>query len=117
MSYPSHDLSFNQYQEKAKETAIYPQVGNTLNLYPFLGLSGETGEVLEKVKKIYRDKNGHLSEDDKRELLKELGDILWYLSAIVSDMEEELETVAQMNIDKLSSRKNRDVLHGDGDNR
>ncbi len=108
-------LNFNEYQNLAKETAIYPESHKII--YPTLGLCGETGEFAEKIKKSIRD-NINLNEDiHKALLMKELGDVLWYLSAICSDLNVSLEDVAVMNYEKLKSRKDRGVLHGNGDNR
>ncbi len=50
-------MDFKTYQKKARETAQYPNLGSN-NIYPTLGLVGESGEVAEKVKKVIRDKNG-----------------------------------------------------------
>jgi NTP pyrophosphatase (non-canonical NTP hydrolase) len=111
-------MNFNQYQELCKTTAIYPKVGNgTLSLYPFLGLGGEVGEVLEIVKKTERDAAGVLNEERKTHLIKELGDVLWYISAIATDLNIEFNEVAQTNIDKLAKRKENNTLNGSGDNR
>ena len=82
-----------------------------------LGLAGESGEVLEKFKKLLRDKAGKISDEDKVEIVKELGDILWYVNAVSHLLGYELEDVAKANIDKLASRKERGKLHGSGDNR
>ena len=109
-------MDFNEYQKETSKTAIYPKL-NPSWIYPSLGLSGETGEVMEKLKKILRDSN---SEDvGKRiaDLKKELGDILWYLSQLSSELGLSLQEIAEENIAKLNSRKERGVLHGDGDNR
>ena len=107
---------FDLYQDKADETAIYPNKGDNL-YYPALGLAGEAGEVCEKVKKIMRDKGGVLSEADSLELSKELGDVLWYVSALACEINVGLSTIAEENIDKLSSRQERGSLQGSGDNR
>ena len=107
---------FDLYQDKADETAIYPNKGDNL-YYPALGLAGEAGEVCEKVKKIMRDKGGVLSEEDSLELSKELGDVLWYVSALACEINVALATVAEENLDKLQSRKERGRLQGSGDNR
>jgi len=80
-----------------------------------LGLNGEAGEVAEKLKKILRDKNGEFSQDDKFKIAMELGDVLWYLSDIAFELGFTLENVAILNIQKLSSRKDRDKIHGEGD--
>jgi NTP pyrophosphatase (non-canonical NTP hydrolase) len=82
-----------------------------------LGLVGEAGEVAEKMKKIIRDNNGEVTEEKKQEIKKELGDVLWYIGAMCSELKISMDEVAQMNIEKLFSRKDRGVLHGDGDNR
>ena len=99
-----------------RETAIYPNLGDNL-WYPALGLAGESGEVCEKIKKIYRDDNGILSELKRQELVKELGDVLWYLSNVAIESGIKLEDIAVANIQKLHSRMENDKLHGSGDNR
>ena len=104
-------LNFRDYQNEAKKTAIYPE--NAKLTYPLLGLSGEVGEVCEKVKKHIRDGR----ELDKDDLTKELGDVLWYLSAVANDLGIDLQSVAERNIKKLKSRQERGVLGGSGDNR
>lgn len=82
-----------------------------------LGLSDESGEVLGKFKKILRDKKGIMTSDDKYEIMKELGDVLWYVNATATLLGYTLDEVARANLDKLSSRKERGVLDGNGDNR
>ena len=109
-------MQFGEYQRKAKETALYPKVGSNL-IYPTLGLSGEAGEFANKVKKIDRDAAGMLSEETRQSLLEELGDVLWYVSQLSSELASDLETVALGNLEKLASRKERNVLHGNGDHR
>lgn len=109
-------MNFTQYQEQARQTAIYPDVGNNL-WYPTLGLAGESGEVAEKVKKVYRDDNGNLTLEKKLELVKELGDVLWYVSNIASEIKYNLDTIARFNLDKLNKRVTDNVVHGSGDNR
>ena len=113
-------LTLNRYQIDAAETAIYPGVGEgteTAFSYLFLKLNGEAGEAAEKYGKILRDKEGRGTEEDRQELLKEIGDVLWYCSQIVNELGSDLETVAQGNLDKLKSRADRGVLGGSGDNR
>jgi len=82
-----------------------------------LGLSDESGEVLGKFKKLLRDKRGILTDVDKAEIIKELGDVLWYISTVSHLLGSSLEEVARKNNEKLLSRKQRDVLGGSGDNR
>jgi len=107
---------FDLYQGKAEETAVYPNKGDNL-YYPALGLAGEAGEVCEKIKKIYRDKKGIVSKKDKEELAKELGDVLWYVATLASEIDVCLSDIAEANLDKLQSRLERNVIKGSGDNR
>ena len=109
-------MDFATYQEKSRVTAVYPDAGRTM-VYPTLGLAGEAGEVAEKVKKIIRDDGGVVSDTKRTEIAKELGDVLWYVSQIATELGVSLDDVAQGNIDKLYSRMDRDVLRGSGDNR
>ncbi len=109
-------MNFKEYQEQSRKTAIYPNLNNNY-VYPVLGLSGESGEVAEKFKKIIRDDDGQISLEKKIEIEKELGDVLWYLSQIASELKLDLGQIAQKNIEKLQSRMNRDKLSGSGDNR
>lgn len=111
-------MQFNDYQKKAIVTAVHKDKDfwNSA-VYRTLGLVGEAGEVAEKMKKIIRDKDGVISEADKAEITKELGDVLWYVQALADYLDVPLEEVAQGNLDKLASRKNRGQIKGSGDNR
>jgi NTP pyrophosphatase (non-canonical NTP hydrolase) len=109
-------MTFNDYQEETNKTAIYPDRGNNF-VYPVLGLMGEAGEVAEKIKKVWRDKNNIVSDNDKMEIKKEMGDVLWYLSQLATELEIDFEDVANTNILKINSRLERHKLNGDGDNR
>ncbi len=109
-------MDFKEYQKFSRETAIYPNVGQNF-IYPVLGLVGEAGEVAEKVKKVLRDDGGVVSETKRAEIQKELGDVLWYLAQIATELNLSLDDVATSNIDKLVSRQERGVLSGSGDNR
>jgi NTP pyrophosphatase (non-canonical NTP hydrolase) len=108
-------MNFKQYEDFAAETAIYPSEFGII--YPVLGLVGEAGEVAEKVKKVLRDDGGNFTEQKKVEISKEIGDVLWYLSAICRDMDISLSECAERNIVKLRSRQERGVIRGSGDNR
>jgi len=101
---------------RSRETALYPDVGRNL-IYPTLGLTGEAGEVADKVKKVLRDKEGVFDDDAKEAIMLELGDVLWYVSQLSSELGFQLEQVAKMNLEKLSSRSKRGCISGDGDNR
>lgn len=108
-------MQLDEYQVAIQEFAIYPEAntGSTTELsYLALGLGGESGEVLEKTKKLIRD-----GEFKKEDVAKELGDVLWYLARYTNAIGYTLNEVAEMNINKLTSRKERNVLSGSGDNR
>ena len=118
------DSDFNYYQERAiqydtSRLAIDKEARYDGYMEKALGLAGETGEVMEKIKKMIRDKNGVFSPtpEDITELTKELGDVLWYLSALAFYNGIDLDDVARANLDKLRSRKERNQIHGSGDNR
>ena len=81
------------------------------------GLVGEAGEVAEKFKKLLRDKDGVASDEDRRELMKELGDVLWYINSVGIYLGFTLDEIAQYNLDKVLSRKERNMTRGSGDNR
>lgn len=131
IAFSTFRLSFNDYQDLSFGFAAYPECRviseqedptgplsvSARYIYPALGLSGEAGEVAEKIKKIIRDDNGIISEQKKTELKKEIGDILWYCAALSKELGFTLESVARTNLEKLTSRKQRNVLHGEGDNR
>lgn len=108
-------MNFSEYQKKSRTTALYPRRHKIV--YPTLGLNGEAGEVAEKVKKIIRDRNGRFSIASKAGLKLELGDVLWYLSQLASDLGLKLEDVAAANLQKLFSRKRRGKIGGSGDDR
>ncbi|RKV95977.1 MAG: hypothetical protein D8G53_07850 [Candidatus Saccharimonas sp.] len=115
-------MQFNDYSIKAistltdKQSHQYGDVDARL-MSQVLGLSGEAGEVVEKFKKILRDKSGMISEDDHAAIIKELGDVLWYVNSISHLLGSSLEEVAQKNNDKLLSRQSRRKIHGSGDDR
>ncbi len=109
-------MTFVEYQEFAKRTAVYPEVGAGF-VYPALGLCGEAGEVAEKIKKIFRDRSGIVDDEVRATIAKELGDCLWYIAQIATELGLSLEEIARQNIEKLIDRKARGRLHGDGDER
>ena len=109
-------MTFNEYQLKARETAIFPDEDNRF-IYATLGMMGEAGEVSEKIKKIWRDKGKIVDDLDREEIKKELGDVLWYMSQLALEIGINFDDVATNNINKLQSRLERNVLHGAGDNR
>lgn len=108
-------MKLTEYQILALGTAVYPEQYNII--YPALGMAGEAGEVADKVKKVIRDNNSQFTEEKKREIAKEIGDVLWYCAVLAHDIGFSLEEVGRMNIDKLKSRQKRGKLSGSGDNR
>lgn len=103
--------NFNDYGEFVKGMKVYPE--KHAIVYPALGLAGEAGEIAEKVKKFLRGDK----ELDKAALLKELGDPLWYITSMADDLGFTLQDVVDANVEKLTSRKERGVLKGSGDDR
>lgn len=104
------------YQEQSRKT--YNDIAtNDPIVYPTLGLVNEAGEFAGKIKKIFRDKDGEFSAEDKDALKGELGDVLWYLTQICTNLGFTLEDVAEANLDKLFSRLDRGVIGGNGDDR
>ena len=109
-------MTFDEYQQQSKGTAEYTDFVPAW-VYLALGLAGESGEVVDKIKKVVRNKNGVFSDDDKLELQKELGDVLWYLGQLCEELGLSLDEVAKMNRAKLEDRKARGVIKSRGDNR
>ncbi len=110
-------MTFDEYQEKALTTAIFnkdPLMDKTIWA---MGISGEAGEVLEKWKKIVAYKDGVISDDDKAEIKKELGDVVWYIALMAHSLGLSFDEVMKLNVEKLASRKARGVQKGAGDNR
>ena len=139
-------MDFRTYQEKAEQTVLYPSTVDIItkalekcgdgeavplivnmlknvkslngNLaYAALGLAGEAGEINNKIKKVFRDNWGEVTEKARQDIKGELGDVLWYVAAVSRELGLDMDEIARENIDKLFSRKERGVLLGDGDNR
>jgi len=114
-------MKIDEYSKQAISTLLGGAHGITdmdaTLLSQVFGLVGESGEVAEKFKKLIRDKDGKISEEDRQEILKELGDILWYVNSVSRLLGSTLEEVAAKNLDKVLSRKDRGVTRGSGDNR
>lgn len=109
-------MELNVYQKESQTTAIYPNKGNSI-VYPTLGLCGESGEFAEKVKKCLRDNNGQVDAATQNALIKELGDVLWYVAACAEELGVSLDVVAHANLAKIASRKERGTQRGSGDDR
>lgn len=107
---------FATYQRESRKTWNIIEMNHPI-VYPVMGLSNEVGELAGKIKKIFRDKGGIISEQDRQALKGELGDILWYFSQICSELDLPLEEVAEANLEKLFSRLERGKIGGEGDDR
>jgi len=105
----------DMYQQVAKTTAIYPR--EQAIIYPTLGLTGEAGEVANKVKKIIRDGTNKNDEGLVQDLSAEIGDCLWYIAVLADDFNIKLSDIANTNIEKLANRKKNNTIHGSGDTR
>ena len=105
----------DMYQQVAKTTAIYPR--EQAIIYPTLGLTGEAGEVANKVKKIIRDGTNKNNENLVQEISAEIGDCLWYIAVLADDVGIKLSDIANANLEKLANRKKNNTIHGSGDTR
>ena len=110
-------MNFNDYQKQALTTVLPTNDAFRDLLHWVLGVNGEAGEIAEKLKKIIRDKGGQVSDEDKKELAKEIGDVLWYLAVLAHELGVSFDEIAAQNLAKLKSRQERGVLGGQGDNR
>jgi len=108
--------SFANYQDRSRATWGRVSTDHPI-VYPTLGLTNEAGEVAGKVKKIFRDKGGNIGAADRDALCDELGDVLWYLTQICTDLGLTLDEVAERNLRKLAGRAERGTLRGEGDER
>jgi NTP pyrophosphatase (non-canonical NTP hydrolase) len=110
-------MTFDEYQKQALTTAHNnpdPLMNKTIWA---MGVAGEAGEVLEKWKKIVAYKEGKVSDEDLQELAKELGDVVWYIAVMADSLGLSFDDIMQQNVEKLKSRKSRNVIKGHGDNR
>ena len=110
-------MKFREYQKKSIKSDSNTIINDSKIAYYALGLVDEAGEVAGKVKKLYRDHDGKLTEEYKKEIAKELGDVIWYISQICTKLDLKLDKVAQLNLDKLEDRMKRNAIKGSGDNR
>jgi NTP pyrophosphatase (non-canonical NTP hydrolase) len=108
-------VELREYQRLSRRTAEYPR--DAWLAYPALGLAGEAGEVAEHAKKALRDDGGSVTDERRAAMARELGDVLWYVAQLTSELGLDLEDIAQGNLEKLGSRQRRGVLSGSGDER
>lgn len=108
--------NFSVYQRESRKTWSLIHTDHAI-VYPTLGLVNEAGELAGKVKKIFRDKGGVISEEDRVALKYELGDVLWYMAQIATELDLDLQEIADANLEKLFSRLERGKISGEGDYR
>ena len=111
--YSDEENAWERYQRESLKTALVVKTDHPV-IYPTLGLANEAGEVAGKIKKIFRDRKGEITPEDRSSIKYELGDVLWYLSQVCTSLDIDLADVAESNLTKLSSRKARGALKGDG---
>lgn len=109
-------MDFDDYQKKSTHSIILPELLYDLK-YLGIALAEETGEVAGKIKKLFRDADGKLDESQKTDLIREMGDMFWYLARMADTLKIPLSLVAKMNLEKIKSRVDRQKIHGSGDNR
>lgn len=110
-------MRIEDYQRQAMQTAVYPSRGTGDIGYPVLGLAGEAGEIADHAKKVLRDDEGRITPERREKIMDEMGDVLWYLAALATELQVGLTYVAERNLRKLADRASRGKLHGEGDNR
>lgn len=110
-------MTLDEYQKEALVTAVFTDDEFKDLAHWVFGVTGEAGEIAEKLKKIVRDKDGKLSKEDKHEIAKEIGDVLWYLATLSKHLGYNFDEIGKINIAKLRSRQARDKIKGSGDNR
>lgn len=110
-------MTLDEYQKEALVTAVFTDDDFKDLAHWIFGITGEAGEIAEKIKKIVRDKDGQVNDEDKQELIKEIGDVLWYLAVLAEHLGYKFDEVGTRNIAKLRSRQARDKISGSGDNR
>lgn len=112
-------MTLDEYQQGARSTALYPDEARLL--YPILKLAGEAGEVAEKLGKLMRDEDwlpgAELTDPQRDALVKELGDVLWYVASAAADLGVTLDDVGRRNLAKLADRRARGAIGGSGDDR
>ncbi len=111
-------MEFNEYQQLASRTALFNKPDKDYILMILcLGIAGESGEILEKVKHLMRDDKGEITPERRESIKKEIGDVLWYLSQLAKELDISFDEIAKANIEKTHSRLERGMLNSEGDNR
>jgi NTP pyrophosphatase (non-canonical NTP hydrolase) len=110
-------MTFDEYQKQALTTAVNTYEPLMAKTIWAMGVAGEAGEVIEKWKKIVAYKDGEVSDEDRADLGKELGDVVWYIAVMAHELGLSFDDIMQRNVEKLRSRQARNVIKGAGDNR
>lgn len=113
-------MDFNEYQDKCALTDVGTSAQDCISpgwLYYVLGIADEAGELVGKIKKLFRDKNGVIDDEFKQRVIKEMGDYHWYSARLCSAFGIEYNEIPKQNNKKLFGRLERGTLHGDGDDR
>ena len=108
-------MELSENQRASRRTAEYPR--ESWLAFRSLGLAGVSGEVAEHAKKALRDDGGQVSPERRAAMAKELGDVLWYVAQLATELDLDLDAIAGENLEKLLSRQRRGVLSGSGDER
>ena len=110
-------MEFNDYQKKSHKKSLNCKIGSNKWLYPFLGVGGEAGEIVDKAKKLLRDKEGKVNKEFVESIKMELGDLLFYMSEICCHLNIKFDEVPNANLKKIAGRWKRNTIKGSGDNR
>ena len=111
-------MNFDEYQKQATSTAQFRDTSDEYKLmYSCMGLAGESGELIEKIKKVIRNDGGAISEEKREAIKLEIGDVLWYLSQIARLCDISFDDAAEANVKKLADRRARGVIKSEGDTR
>ncbi len=101
------DVDWEGYQRESRKTAIYPNHGNN-PIYPTLGLAGEAGEVANVVKKMWREHEGEIDAEHRKMIADELGDVLWYMAQLATELHVSLADIVRLNLAKIRTRYRND---------
>ncbi len=97
------EVDWEGYQRESRQTAIYPNVGSN-PIYPTLGLAGEAGEVANVVKKMWREHEGEIDAEHRKLIAEELGDVLWYMAQLATELHVSLADIVRVNLAKIRAR-------------
>jgi NTP pyrophosphatase (non-canonical NTP hydrolase) len=110
-------MTFDEYQKLAMNTKIANPMVKVDRAVLALGIAGEAGEVADKYKKILGYFDGELTDENKKDLASEIGDVLWYLATFAESLGLSFNDIAKQKLAKLADRKKRNVQRAEGDDR